>query len=173
MSAGSRPPQVAIEVAVKSARWRKHLRAPEREARKAARAALSGVPRRRIACNRAELCLVLADDGLVRRLNRRWRGRDRSTNVLSFPASSDRVRGAPLLLGDVVLAFETVAREAAAQGKSLGHHLAHLVAHGVLHLVGFDHEADAEARRMENLERRVLARLGIADPYRERRAPHG
>ena len=93
---------------------------------------------------------------------------DAPTNVLSFPAaaSAPPAPGAPLLLGDVVLAFETVAAEAAAQGKPLADHLAHLVVHGVLHLLGFDHEADAEAERMEALETRLLAGLGIADPYR-------
>jgi probable rRNA maturation factor len=109
----------------------------------------------------------------VRALNRRWRGRDSATNVLSFPSGETGAGGRAVLLGDVVLAYETVAREAAAQGKTLADHLAHLVAHGVLHLLGFDHAEDAEARRMESLERRVLARLGVADPYHARERSHG
>jgi probable rRNA maturation factor len=117
-----------------------------------------------------ELSVVLADDALVRQLNRDWRGKDAATNVLSFAALDDEeapiVEGAPLLLGDVVLAFETVAAEAAAEGLALEDHLAHLVIHGVLHLVGFDHEEEEEALEMESLETRLLAGLGIADPHR-------
>jgi len=106
-----------------------------------------------------ELCLVLADDRLQRTLNRRFRGKDRSTNVLSFD-------GAPDGLGDVVLALETAQAEAEAQGKSLVDHVAHLVVHGVLHLMGHDHVGAAEARRMERLESAILTGLGIGDPYR-------
>ena len=105
------------------------------------------------------LCIVLADDSLQRRLNREFRGRDKSTNVLSFD-------GAPGALGDVVLALETIAAEAEAQGKTLAAHVTHLVVHGVLHLMGHDHERPGQARRMERLEIEILARLGIADPYR-------
>lgn len=163
---------VAIDVATPCARWQRSLPDAERCASTAARAALKGAGRA-FRSRQAELSLVLADDRLVRRLNRAWRGRDRATNVLSFAADAHAVRGAPVLLGDVVLAFETVRREAAEQGKALSDHLSHLVAHGVLHLVGFDHEDDAEAERMENLERRILAGLGIADPYRAEGRSHG
>src|ERR1700728_1561320 len=101
------PARVAIDVSLPCARWRRSLPGAALHAQRAARAALAGA---RLEGKRAELSLVLADDGLVRRLNRRWRGRDRPTNVLSFPAESPP--GAPLMLGDVVLAFETVRREA-------------------------------------------------------------
>ena len=117
----------------------------------------------------AEISLVLADDGLVQRLNRDFRGKDRPTNVLSFaltegdPAPS----AGTLMLGDVVLAFETVAREAREQSKALQDHMLHLVIHGVLHLMGYDHESVAEARTMERMETQILATLGIADPYLE------
>lgn len=118
----------------------------------------------------AEISVVLADDSTVQGLNRDWRGKDSPTNVLSFAALDDEdapvVAGAPLLLGDVILAYGTCEREARDQGKTFAHHTAHLVVHGVLHLLGYDHEADeAEAEEMEALERRVLAAFGIADPY--------
>ncbi len=109
---------------------------------------------------------MLSEDATVRALNRQWRGQDKPTNVLSFAAGAETAPpGAPCLLGDVVLAYETVAAEAKAQGKPMAHHLCHLVVHGVLHLLGFDHERAAEAERMEALETVILAGLGIADPY--------
>ena len=114
----------------------------------------------------AELSLLFSDDAKVHSLNAAWRGEDKATNVLAFPAFSDRHGGRPPLLGDVVLAQETVAAEAAAEGKSFSDHLCHLIVHGVLHLIGYDHQDDAQAGRMEDLEKRVLARLGIPDPYR-------
>jgi probable rRNA maturation factor len=116
-----------------------------------------------------EISLLLADDATVRALNRTWRGRDAPTNVLSFPAGEP---GAPApsgpptpLLGDIVLAQGVVVAEAQAQGKPLRHHVTHLVVHGILHLIGYDHEQDRDATIMEGLERRVLDRLGIPDPY--------
>jgi probable rRNA maturation factor len=117
---------------------------------------------------RVELAVVLANDVEQRGLNRDWRGIDRPTNVLSFPAWEPRAPappGAPLLLGDVVLALETVAREAEAQGKPFADHLSHLVVHGVLHLLGYDHQTEIEAGVMETLETSILAGLGVADPY--------
>jgi probable rRNA maturation factor len=114
-----------------------------------------------------ELSLLLADDSAIRALNRDWRGKDQPTNVLSFPAGPPAAEGAPLLLGDVALAYETVAREAAEQGKTLADHMRHLLVHGILHLLGHDHEDEDEAERMESLERSILAGLGVADPYRE------
>jgi probable rRNA maturation factor len=112
-----------------------------------------------------EVTLVLAGDGEMRRLNRTWRGKDASTNVLSFPADGDISE--PGFLGDIILAYETVEREAREQGKRLEDHAAHLVVHGLLHLLGFDHADDKQAERMESLERAALATLGIADPYAE------
>jgi len=117
----------------------------------------------------AELGITLTDDETVRTLNRDHRGQDKPTNVLSFPlAGADfapEAPGAPLLLGDVVLALGTVAREAAEQGKSLEAHAVHLVVHGVLHLLGHDHETDADAEAMERLEIGVLQALGLPNPY--------
>ena len=106
--------------------------------------------------------LLLTDDKSLRDLNRRFRSQDKPTNVLSFPALQNPER----FLGDVALAYGVCAREAAEQGKPLKNHLQHLVAHGVFHLLGYDHESDAQAEEMEGLERAVLAGLGIPDPYR-------
>ena len=113
----------------------------------------------------AELCIHLADDEHVRALNARWRGLDQTTNVLSFPAVAPAEIAKARLVGDIVLAFETLAREAADEGKPLADHYRHLVAHGFLHLIGFDHDNEADAERMEAIETRILARLGVADPY--------
>jgi len=153
-----------VAVAVEDARWR--AAAPDIEAlcRRAAHAALAG------AGAVGEVSLLLGDDTRSAALNGRYRGRDGPTNVLSFATDADgaiSAPGAPRLLGDVMLAYETVAREAAGGAPTLADHTAHLVVHGVLHLVGFDHGAPREAARMEGLERRVLAGLGVADPYAE------
>ena len=114
-----------------------------------------------------ELSVALSDDAHLRELNRDHRGVDRATNVLSFPSEQIAVGEQPPhpMLGDLVFAHETCAREAAAQGKSFDAHFAHLFVHGLLHLYGYDHGTDADAERMEAMERRTLARLGIADPY--------
>ena len=120
--------------------------------RKAARAAIGNRKR--------SLTIALADDARVRALNVRDRKKDKPTNVLSYPS------GERDFLGDVVLARQTVWREGKSQGKTPADHVAHLVVHGTLHLMGYDHEtSEADAERMEALERRILAKLGIADPY--------
>lgn len=121
----------------------------------------------------AELCIVLGDDALVAKLNKAYRGKSGPTNVLSFPAAEMPDTGAPEaafagatpLLGDVVLARETIVREANEQKKKFADHLSHLTVHGVLHLLGHDHMEDVEADEMEALERDILEDLGIADPY--------
>jgi len=117
----------------------------------------------------AEACVVLADDALLRSLNHAYRGKDAPTNVLSFPfreAPRDPTGAThPHHLGDIVLAAETLQREAAEQGIPPVHHLQHLVVHGLLHLLGFDHDAEVEAEAMERLETRILATLGVPDPY--------
>ena len=112
--------------------------------------------------------VMLADDAEQRHLNRIYRGKDTPTNVLAFPqgAPGSPRSDQPVLLGDVVLAFETVHREAAEQNKPLANHLRHLVVHGVLHLLGFDHENAADAAAMEAHEIKILAGLGVPDPYR-------
>lgn len=115
--------------------------------------------------NEAEVSLLFCDDGRIQELNRDWRGLDKPTNVLSFPAApADRLASAPLL-GDIAIAFETVTKEAHDEDKTLSDHTSHMIVHGFLHLLGYDHENEKEAEEMEDLERRALARLGIADPY--------
>jgi probable rRNA maturation factor len=164
----SRPPRrraPSIDVVIESARWRGAPRAAS-VVRRAIGAAAPAQARG------AELSVILTSDRAIRTLNRRWRGRDKSTNVLSFPApppaGRKTWRGAPRHLGDIVLAYETVAREARAEGKPLDHHVAHLALHGFLHLLGYDHESHGQAEAMERRERRILARLGVPDPYADR-----
>ena len=120
----------------------------------------------------AELAVMLTDDPGIRTLNGNWRGIDKPTNVLSFPALQPRgerqVDDAPRMLGDIAIAYETTRREADEEQKPFDHHLSHLAVHGFLHLVGHDHEKDQEAETMEALEREILSQLGIPDPYAER-----
>lgn len=115
----------------------------------------------------AEVSVVFADDARVRELNRDWRSKDAPTNVLSFPGGDEDEPPFGPLLGDIILARETVAREAEEMDIDFDAHVTHLVAHGFLHLFGYDHQMEDEAEEMEGLERRILAVLGIADPYRE------
>nr|WP_092499616.1 rRNA maturation RNase YbeY [Faunimonas pinastri] len=107
----------------------------------------------------SEVSILFTDDEAIRELNAQWREKDKATNVLSFP------QAAGPLLGDIVLASQTVAREAAAEGKTLDDHITHLIVHGFLHLLGYDHEDEGEAEEMEGLERQALGLIGIADPY--------
>jgi probable rRNA maturation factor len=115
----------------------------------------------------SELAIVLTDDSAIRSLNRAWRRVDAATNVLSFPTK--HAGGKPLLIGDIVLAYETIAGEARAQHKPFAHHVAHLAVHGFLHLLGYDHVQRKDAETMERLERQALRRLAIPDPYRRAR----
>lgn len=108
-----------------------------------------------------EVSVLLTNNAEMQRLNQHFRGKDKPTDVLSFPADE---MDAPFL-GDIAIGFEICAEDAAAGGKSVPHHLSHLIIHGYLHLLGFDHINDADAEEMETLERLVLASLGIADPY--------
>lgn len=152
---------IDIDVAIEDERWRE-IAALDEVIRKAVRQTLAATGVRPLPA--AELSLLLCDDEFIAELNAKWRGRNAPTNVLSFPAG-----GAPSetpILGDIIIAFETTAREAAEEGKPLADHFAHLVVHGLLHLIGYDHETDAEAEEMEALERDILAALGVEDPYR-------
>ena len=152
MTRATSKPGASCIVVVLDPAWRRALPGAERLVRKAARAA--------IGAKRKSLTVALADDKRVRALNARDRKKDKPTNVLSYPS------GEKSFLGDVVLARQTVWREAREQKKTPADHLVHLVVHGTLHLLGHDHETGAaDADRMEALERRILKRLGIADPY--------
>jgi len=157
---------VSVEVSVHCDAWLAACPEAEALAATAARAVLSrtaGPP----ASAPVILGLILTDDAEQRELNRIYRGRNAATNVLSFATANPATpAGAPVLLGDVVLAFATVEREAAEQQKTLADHLRHLVVHGVLHLLGFDHQRADEAAAMEAREIEILATLGVPDPYR-------
>ncbi len=141
-----------IDIEVEDPAWSAALPEPEAVVLPAAEAALDA---------RGGVTILLTDDDSVAALNERFRGKAGPTNVLSFPAPDNPEDH----LGDIALAYGVCAREAAEQGKPLVHHLQHLVAHGVLHLLGYDHLTEAEAEEMEALERRILAGLGVPDPY--------
>ena len=119
-----------------------------------------------------ELAVLLTDDDGIRTLNSNWRGIDKPTNVLSFPALQPTGPGgpddAPRMLGDIAIAYQTTRKEADDEQKPFDHHLSHLAVHGFLHLIGYDHEKDHDAERMESLEQEILAQLGIPDPYADR-----
>ncbi len=144
---------VELIIDVRDARWKAALRPYKKTVEEACNAALS-------ACKikRGELAIVLGDDAFVRQLNATYRSRDKPTNVLSFEGEGDS-------LGDVVLAFQTVQKEARSQQKSFRDHSRHLLVHGVLHLLGYDHMKQNEADDMEKLETKILKKLGVANPY--------
>lgn len=151
-------PLCELDVIIDDARWTDALGDVDALAAACRGAALDVEPR--LAGGAA---LLLADDATLEDLNRRFRGLDKPTNVLSFPAGA----GDPDFLGDIAIAFETCQTESADMRLAFRDHAAHLIVHGLLHLVGHDHETDEEAERMERLETIILARLGVADPYRD------
>jgi probable rRNA maturation factor len=155
------PAQPPLEIAVirNAEGWPEHFDAL---AERAVLAALAGADAK--VKGAAEISVLLTDDAEQRELNAQWRGKDSSTNVLSFPQIEPF---APLsgLLGDITLARETLEREAVELGKSLDHHFTHLMVHGFLHILGYDHLEEDEALQMESLETQILAGLGIEDPY--------
>lgn len=148
---------ITVDVIVESPLWEKAADAEAVIRRALTHAAKSTAQRE------AEVAILLTDDSAIREINRQWRDQDKPTNVLSFPAGPAGKDSAHL--GDIVIAYETLAREAAADNKPFADHLAHLVIHGYLHLLGYDHVSDADAARMERLETALLEQLGIADPY--------
>lgn len=152
-----------IDILTEAGDWPEEeaLRAVVRSATDAALQQLKLAPSQPI-----ELSLVFTDDAHIQALNREWRNKDKPTNVLSFPAFEIAPGDSlPPMLGDIILAYETIVNEAAMEQKPLDHHLTHLVVHGLLHLLGYDHETEEEAEEMEAIERLVLARLAIPDPY--------
>jgi probable rRNA maturation factor len=154
-------PALTLDIVVESALWDQQS-ALEDIIRGAIDAAAAQV-KAQAATRGGEVAILLTDDSAIRVLNRQWRQQDKATNVLSFPSPAAGPAGAHL--GDIVIAYETLAREADAEGKPFAHHLAHLAVHGYLHLIGYDHMTDSEAAAMERLETSVLAALGIPDPY--------
>lgn len=168
MSEGPSGPDIAVIVDCEL--WRAALTDVEETCRRVAAAALGagGTRWQGGDVQRMEFSVVLADDATVRRLNRDFRKQDKPTNVLSFAAlddTDDVPPHGPLILGDVIIAYETTMTEAAHEKKTPVHHLSHLVVHGVLHLLGYDHQEDDAAEAMERLETAVLGALGIPDPY--------
>jgi probable rRNA maturation factor len=158
----------SVDVVIESAQWQE---LPGAEA--IIRAAIAGAAKAGpVEISSGEVCVLLCDDAAMAALIARWRGHVGPTFVLSFPAprGARDPRGAdrPIPLGDIAIAYETLAQEAADYGKPLRDHLARLAIHGFLHLLGYDHELDGEARRMERLERDILAEMGIPDPYEGR-----
>jgi probable rRNA maturation factor len=165
----SEPPQrLSLEVVIESGDWPDAARLDALVARTTAVIAAAVGLSRHFALP-ASACVAFSSNAEVHALNAQYRGQDKPTNVLSFPAPppppGHRPDGEALFLGDVVLAAETVAAEARDQGILLEHHIQHLVVHGVLHLLGYDHEHDSEAEIMEALETRLLADLGVPNPY--------
>ena len=152
-----RTPDIAIEI--QSPLWDQQPTAEQvvREAIAAAAAALS--------TSGGEVSILLTDDSAVRVLNRDWRGIDKPTNVLSFPAPATMVKSAAGILGDIVIAYETLTRECADEDRDFLHHLAHLTVHGFLHLIGYDHQDDAQADEMEAIESRIMTRMQLPDPW--------
>jgi len=152
---------VAIDISVEAGDW-----PAKRSLNALARSAVNAVAAELALTGTTELSILFSDDEHIRVLNAQWRGKDKATNVLSFPAFPVAKGGAvPPMLGDIALARETIEREAELDSKPFDHHLTHLVVHGALHLLGYDHETEADAEEMEAAERRILARLAIADPY--------
>ncbi len=166
--------RILVDVNIPEERWLDHLPWLETLAVEAAReACLAGGESLLSGEENVEISLTFGDDEFIRQLNVRHRNIDKPTNVLSFPGASPAISSAgaadgprpELLLGDLMLGLETILAEAEEQGKRPGDHVAHLVVHGMLHLLGFDHAGDEEARQMERLEILILQALGIADPY--------
>jgi probable rRNA maturation factor len=162
-------PALAVDILIESEAWRM---LPEAEDIVRRAIAFAATCRERVRVGwghhrNAEVSVLLCDDKTIARLNAQWRGQQKPTNVLSFlaPPLQGAVPDEKIPLGDIAIAYETLAREAEESGKTISEHLSHLVVHGFLHLLGYDHHMDDEAERMERMERDILARIGVADPY--------
>mgnify|MGYP000321384234 CR=1 FL=1 len=153
---------IAIDIAAEAGGW------PAEDALEAlaGEAVAAAAARLGLADADSELSILFTDDAAMRSLNAEWRGKDKPTNVLSFPACDLAPGDAPgPMLGDIVVAFETVGRESQLEAKPFDDHLRHLIVHGFLHLLGYDHENDTDAEEMEAAERAILADMGVSDPY--------
>lgn len=186
---GTAPVLLEVDVSITCPAWADSLSGPEAPEAMCSRAALAAYRMVREHPNPREgwvdlpggdsgappeVSIVLSDDENVRTLNRTYREKDRATNVLSFPALEEdqpQLEGMPFVLGDVIIAHGVAAREAEAEGKTLAQHLSHLIVHGMLHLLGFDHDVEEDARTMEALEVDILASLDIPDPYADQAEP--
>jgi probable rRNA maturation factor len=155
--ASRRPAPPVVDILIESPLWQ-----AQPEAGQTIQAAITAAAE--FSTAKGELSILLTDDQAIRVLNRDWRGIDKPTNVLSFPASA----ASGGMLGDIAIAYETLVRECEEEGCEFLHHLAHLAVHGFLHLTGYDHQTDAQADAMEGLERKIMARLNLPDPYRVR-----
>ena len=177
------PPDLDVDIALECEGWSAKLENVEAISNAAARCGFehASADGAGVFEPSAEVCIVLGSDDDVRQLNRDYRGLDKPTNVLSFAnleegtstAPVGHPDGAPLLLGDIIIALETVEREAGQENKRLEHHLSHMIVHGMLHLLGYDHESENEAREMEALEVKALAELGINNPYDDQHLSEG
>ena len=154
-SPGRRDAAPEIDIQVASPLWAAQPRAEE-----TVRAAIVAAGTARAAPG--EVSVLLTDDASIRALNRDWRDIDKPTNVLSFPAAKEASGN---FLGDIVVAYETLARECADEQRDFLHHLAHLAVHGFLHLLGYDHQTDTQAEEMEGLESRIMRSMNMPDPY--------
>lgn len=150
--------QHIIDISLHSSAWAQHIPKIEQKVEDIASTALAAMDYK----SGQELSIVLCDDAFIKTLNHEYRGKDKATNVLSFPQNEDG------LLGDIVLAYETVNKESTAQNKSFEDHMTHLIIHGLLHLMGHDHEEDHEANAMEALEIEILEKMGVKNPYTNR-----
>lgn len=163
--------QLSLDIAIAKADWREAVPDIEAHCRQIAEVAFLKGAEADLISRPVEAGFLLTDDDAVQELNRDYRGKDRPTNVLSFAALDDEdslpPEGMPVLLGDIVMAFDTVRREAEEEDKPIQQHFSHLIVHGMLHLLGYDHETDGDAREMESLESAILLGLGYPDPYQD------
>jgi probable rRNA maturation factor len=150
----------AVDIQIESALWDE-----QPEAESTVRAAIAAAAAH--STSGGEVSILLTDDSAVRVLNREWREIDKATNVLSFPAPEALSKGAAGILGDIVIAYETLKRESADEHRDFLHHLTHLTVHGYLHLVGYDHQDDAQANEMEALESKIMTRMQLPDPWQD------